>query len=157
MKYDDASWHCGGQFPADLPQEAGGTHTAMFCAWAMLAGLGGDLHAEEPLVESLRERAVTPGQFFFRACDGKFTDEDLSEEGNAFTREYFDFDSGRYLQDYQRVLASSKPSLYHVPDTWEEFDRLRPVLDARLEEWRVGLPSLWRRMIALFIRRGPAD
>ena len=23
MKYDDASWHYGGDFPADLPQEAG--------------------------------------------------------------------------------------------------------------------------------------
>jgi hypothetical protein len=33
MKYDDASWHYGGDFPADLPREAGSTHIAMFLAW----------------------------------------------------------------------------------------------------------------------------
>ena len=29
MKYDDASWHYGGDFPADLPQAAGATHIVM--------------------------------------------------------------------------------------------------------------------------------
>src|SRR6266404_3538306 len=36
MKYDDASWHYGGDFPEDLPREAGATHTGMFVAWALL-------------------------------------------------------------------------------------------------------------------------
>ncbi|WP_163023784.1 hypothetical protein [Pseudomonas viridiflava] len=26
MKYDDASWHYTGDFPADQPKEQGGTH-----------------------------------------------------------------------------------------------------------------------------------
>ena len=47
MKYDDASWHSGGDFPADLPSEAGATHTGMFLAWALLSGLGGSLHTED--------------------------------------------------------------------------------------------------------------
>jgi hypothetical protein len=36
MKYDDASWHFGGEFPKDLPEEAAATHTGMFVAWAFL-------------------------------------------------------------------------------------------------------------------------
>lgn len=44
MKYDDASWHVGGEFPKELPPQAGATHIGMFAAWCMLAGLAGELH-----------------------------------------------------------------------------------------------------------------
>ena len=138
MKYDDASWHYGGQFPKDLPDEAGATHTGMFVAWALLSGLAGELHTKEfpEDLEKLRSRTVTPGRFFLDACDGKFTDEDLTDEGNAFTQSYFDFDTGSYLKDYEGLLAKGLPSTYHVPDTWENFEKLQPVLNARLESWR---------------------
>ena len=137
MKYDDASYHYGGDFPSDLPVEAGATHTGMFVAWALLAGLGGELHTPEEL-ETLRSRSITPGYFFLHECDGKFIDEDLSEEGNAFAQEYFDFERGSYLKDYERLLLKKLPSLYHVSDTWANFDVLRPVLNKRLEDWRRG-------------------
>jgi hypothetical protein len=147
MKYDDATWHSGGNFPADLPPEAGATHTGIFLAWALVSGLAGELHETELLeeLEQLRRREVTPGAFFLSTCDGKFSDEDLSPEGNAFTREYFDFESGEYLTDYANVFSEDLPSLYHVPDSWESFERMRPVLDERLTEWRSsrrsGAPS----------------
>jgi len=138
MKYDDASWHYGGQFPKDLPNEAGATHTGMFVAWALLTGLAGEIHTEElpEGLEKLRSRSVTPGQFFLEACDGKFTDEDLNDEGNAFAQEYFDFDRGAYMNDYDQLLAKGLPSQYHVQDTWTNFDKLRHVLDKRLDDWR---------------------
>jgi hypothetical protein len=138
MKYDDASWHYGGDFPKDLPDEAGATHTGMFVAWALLAGLAGDIHIEEfpESVEKLRSRTVTPGQFFLEACDGKFTDEDLNDEGNAFAQEYFEFERGSYLEDYGRLLAEDLPSQYHVQDSWTSFDKLRPILDKKFEDWR---------------------
>ena len=136
MKYDDASWHYGGDFPSDLPPEAGATHTGMFVAWAMLVGLAGELHTTEfpEDLEKLRTRARTPGAFFLAACDGKFTDADLNDEGNAFAQVYFD--KGSYLKDYDRVLTKDLPSEYHVRDTWANFDTIRPVLDKRLKDWR---------------------
>ena len=138
MKYDDASWHYGGQFPKGLPNEAGATHTGMFVAWALLTGLAGEIHTEElpEGLEKLRSRSVTPGQFFLEACDGKFTDEDLNDEGNAFAQEYFDFDRGAYMNDYDQLLAKGLPSQYHVEDTWTNFDKLRHVLDKRLDDWQ---------------------
>jgi hypothetical protein len=138
LKYDDASWHYGGDFPKDLPNEAGATHTGMFVAWALLSGLSGSVHVEEfpDDISKLRERSLTPGRFFLSICDGKFTDEDLNGEGNAFAEFYFDFEKGRFLDDYAEVLFGSLPSMYHVPDTWESFDKLKPVLDLRLKEWR---------------------
>ena len=138
MKYDDASWHYGGKFPKDLPMEAGATHTGMFVAWAFLAGLAGDLHIDDfpDHLPKLRSRAWTPGEFFLHACDGKFTDEDLTEDGNKFVQAYFDFEKGQYIHDYESTLGQGLPDLYYVKDTWENFDRLKPVLDARFQEWK---------------------
>lgn len=44
MKYDDASWRYGGEFPAELDETAGATHIAMFAAWCVLNGLSAELH-----------------------------------------------------------------------------------------------------------------
>ena len=139
MSYDRADWHYCGDFPRDLPPEAGGTHIGMFLAWAILRGLEGDLHREDS-VESLRavrERRMTGRDFLFRECDEKFTGEDLNEEGNAFTKAYFEKDGPEgYLADYEQALGNNIPTLYHVEDTWEAFDKLASVLDKRLAEWR---------------------
>jgi hypothetical protein len=140
MKYDDASWHSEGDFTPDLPEEAGATHSGMFLAWALLNDLGGELHLEDCAddLESLRRRETSPGQYFLAACDGKLTDEDLNEEGNAFAAVYFDLKDGQYLGDYTATVASSLPTPYHVPDTWEVFDQLKPILDQRFQDWRGG-------------------
>lgn len=139
MKYDDASWHYGGRFPKDLPIEAGATHTGMFVAWALLSGLAGNIHVIDfpDSIPKLRSRSLTPGRFFLEECDGKFTDEDLNDEGNAFTLYYFDdFKKCQYLKDYEANLGRGLEDLYHVKDTWENFDLLRPVLDRRFIEWK---------------------
>lgn len=138
MKYDDASWHYGGDFPKDLPIEAGATHTGMFVTWAFLSGLAGELHSDElpEILSCWGTRTNTPGNLFLELCDGKFTDEDLDDEGNAFAREYFDFETGQYIHDYESLLAVGLPSIYHIPDTWENYDLLTPVLHKRLVEWR---------------------
>jgi hypothetical protein len=133
MKYDDASWHTGGDFPSDLPPEAGATHIAFFVAWAVLNDLGSAYHTQDAAkdLESLRLRAVTPGTWFIQACDAKFTDEDLSEAGNAFALEYYKAES-RYFLDYDETFPSV-PSLYHVEDNWMSFDAVVPTIRARYE------------------------
>jgi len=140
MKYDDASWHYGGDFPPDLPDEAGATHTGMFVAWALLSGLGGELHTVEcpEDLETLLARGLTPGAFFLKFCDGKFTDEDLSEEGNAFAKHYFKFEGDGFLNDYTDALPDNLPSLYHAPDSWATYELLKPVFDKRLNQWRAS-------------------
>jgi hypothetical protein len=107
MKYDDASSHSGGKFPTDLPAEAGATHTGMFVAWALLSDLAGEIHITDfrDDIPKLLSRSVTPGKFFLEACDGKFTDEDLNDEGNAFAQAYFDLEKGRTSPTTKRLLA----------------------------------------------------
>ena len=154
MKYDDASWHYGGNFPEDLPREAGGTHIAMFLAWAAGSYLLGELHTNEApeLLAGLLERSMTPGRWFMAACDAKFTDEDLNAQGNAFAAAYYveeeapDASKLTYLADYCETFPEFVDT-YAVPDSWESFERLRPLLDKRYAEWKSPGSPGWRRFV----------
>ena len=142
MKYEDVSWHYpADEYPKELPREAAGTHAGMFLAWALLGGLAGDIHVREMPdgIASLQARNTTPGRFFIEQCDGKLTDENLNEEGNRFAAVYLDPDKGLYLKDYDAVLCAGLETAYHVPDTWQNYDKLKPRLDRRLDEWRRGV------------------
>lgn len=150
MKYDDASWHYGGDFPADLPPEAGATHIAIFVAWCVLNGMASDLHTDDgaELLAKLKARNISPAQWFIAACDEKFTDEDLTEEGNAFAAAYYGAESGpasdpnAYLADYEGEFSEAE-SLYEVSDTWESYDRIAPKIALRFRKW--SKPKWWKR------------
>jgi hypothetical protein len=133
---DRADWHYGGNYPPELPPENAGTHIGMYLAWIVLRGLGSKelvLHAADTY-NWVRNREVTGRDLLFTKLDEKLFDELLSPEGLAFTRSYYE--TNGYANDYDRVLGADLPTLYHVRDTWENFDKLAPVLDERLAAWR---------------------
>ncbi|WP_346906466.1 hypothetical protein [uncultured Roseibium sp.] len=134
-KYDDASWHYGGDFPADLPNSAGATHIAMFVVWSILHGMAGELNTSGSISE-LRNRTVSPATWFISEWDEKFTNEVLNAEGNAFAHAYYgSADPDSYFEEYAAVF-NEFPSVYHVPDTWESFDRLAPRIQLRFDIWQ---------------------
>jgi hypothetical protein len=134
MKYDDASWHYEGDYPSELPNEAGATHIGMFLAWALSRNLSGTLHLEESkaALDKLRNRDITGAAFLIEQCDEKLTDEDLNDVGNAFAAEYYE---NTYFDDYCVVFKEGETA-YHVENTWANFDRIAPVLDRRFEQWQ---------------------
>jgi hypothetical protein len=138
-KYDDASWHYDGDFPKDLPDEAGGTHIAMFLAWALTSGLEGRFFTEDfpDDLQVLDKRLTTPGQFLMNSCDGKMVSDLFNDEGNAFARAYY-APMSTYVADYEEIVGAGLPSLYHAADSWETFDRFKPRIDQRFAEWRRG-------------------
>lgn len=137
VKYDDVTWHSEGDFPTDLPEEAGATHIGMFVAWLLLHDLASSDHAEafSEQQKQLRNRQITPGAYLLQVCDGKFVSDDFNETGNAFARDYYDMQSGNYIADYEKYLASDLPTAYHVQDSWENYDKLMPVVEKRYAAW----------------------
>ena len=137
-KYDDAGWHYGGDFPSDLPNSAGATHIGIFVTSCILEGMVGEMHVKDfpENLERLRNREITPGAWLIEACDEKLTEEELNEEGNAFTREYYHAKGAEYIADYDEAVCLNLPSAYHVPDTWESFKKVDKVILKRLKEWR---------------------
>lgn len=143
MAFDRWDWHYDDVHKAGLHDEAGGTHIGMFVAWLYSAGLLGEFHLEEDSasVEELRQRKLTPGQWFIRYCDGKLWDQDIDETALPFVQEYYG-EKARYFDDYanafESVLGKGRKarSVYSVPDTWASIETLKPILDLRWAEWR---------------------
>ena len=137
MAYDRADWHYGGEYPEGLPPENGATHIGMFLGWAIKRGLVGDIHKEHSAgaVAAVRDGAQSGRDFLMEQCDEKFTDEDLSEEGNRFAESYYE---SRYFEDYEACVARGLESQYHVEDSPENRAKVEGLLDQRFAEWQTG-------------------
>jgi hypothetical protein len=148
--YDKAKYHYGGNYPEGLPDEQAFVHTGLYLGWIMERELYSEWFGAESAgsIARFRAREIT-GPDVYEEWDGCLIDDMLSDEGNAFSQTYFEFEHGRYLRDYEELLARGLPSLYHVANTWENYDRLRERLDERLAEWRRSRDrpawQLWRR------------
>lgn len=144
MKYDDSEYFFL-NFETDLDNHAANTHSGMYLAWAVHAGLTREEAADDSwtrAVAATKARQLTGANLLSDLCDGKLTDMEFNAEGNAFTAQYYEKD---FHHDYARVFDSQIPSTGHdaddicsVPDTWANFDLLKPVLDRRLAQWRAG-------------------
>lgn len=154
VKYDDASWHSEGEgYPPEVGTEAGATHIGMFLAWAVLGGRVSAELADDAADEIavLRERATTPGAFLLGATDGTLVDEDLDDVAAAFASAYYAGDEeegGLYLEDYVDAVSpgdGEPEDVYRVPDTWETYDLVGPLVDARFSQWDdEGRPAVLR-------------
>lgn len=71
---------------------------------------------------AVRERKITGRDFLIRNCDGKLTDEDLNDQGNTFAAKYLEDD---YTNDYLEIVPDELGSIYHLEDSWENFDKLK--------------------------------
>jgi len=135
--FDKAKWHYEGDYPAGLDPDQAFVHTGLFLGWIIDAGLYSEEFAQDFAKEIRRFKArKLTGPGVYRAADGVFADDVLSEAGRAFALAYFEFDSGKYLNDYDKLLSSGLPSMYHVPDTWACYDALKPQIDKRYAAWR---------------------
>jgi len=134
--YDKAKYHYEGKFPRGLATTQAFVHTGLFLGWLIDRGLmSEEFYAESgEAVERFKAREIS-GPQIYAEWDGCLLSSMLSEEGNAFAAAYFDFDRGHYLADYEELLLGRLPSLYHVSDTWENFERLKARIDQRYVAW----------------------
>ena len=151
-KYDDASWHYGGDYPKNLPDENAATHIGMFLAWCINNDLASDELQKDAKdeINNVKSRQMTGGEFLINICDETFAHNDLSEFGQKFANDYYDNDKskfakkfGDYVDDFCNVFNEKAEkngfeyeTLYHVEDTWENYDLLAKKLDERFVEWK---------------------
>lgn len=133
--YDRAKHHFLGDFPSILPIEQAYVHIGIFLGWMLDKGLYSEIFEEEEALQVIRfkEREITCS-ILSAIWDGYLGEDLFNEEGNAFSVYYYQ--SGMFHQDYKEILAGDLPSMYHVTDTWENYDAMSKKMDARLEEWK---------------------
>jgi hypothetical protein len=131
--YDKAKYHYGTDCPTSLPEEKSFVPTGMFFGWLVEHNM---IKQEfDPNTADFIARRIT-GPKLYEAGDGCLIDEMLTDEGNRFAMAYFDFEHGKYLADYQELLTKGLPSLYHVADTWDNYDIIKKRIDERYEAWK---------------------
>ena len=145
--YDKAKYHYGGDYPEELPIEQAFVHTGMFLGWVIDHNLFSEEFAEETgdLIAAFKSRRVT-GREIYEHWDGALVDDMLSDRGNEFARYYYNFDKGDFLNDYDEVLGADLPSLYHVEDTWENYEKMKERIDQRYKDWERNMSKgEWKR------------
>ena len=150
-KYDDSSWHSEGNFPSGIPLENGATHIGYFLTWCIKNNMISDFQLEENEddVHRVLQHTMTGREFLLQNCDGKFTDEDLNEDGNAFASDYYNEESdfskkvGSYLSNYEVAIQffSQETGMvletsYHLEDSWEFYEGIKIMLDERFSQWK---------------------
>lgn len=150
-KYDDASWHSGENFPKDVPPKNAATHIGMFLNWCISQDFQSDELNEdaENDIESLRKREITGADFVLNVLDGKFSEYDLNDLGNAFARDYYvdetDFSEkfSSFATDYVNLFDDiaeendfEYETFYHIEDTYRNYDLMRQIIDHRFAEWQ---------------------
>ena len=133
--YDRAKHHFLGNFPSILPIEQAYVHIGMFLGWMLEKELHSDIFEDEEAHQVIRfmKRDITCA-ILSAIWDGYLGEDLFNEEGNAFSVHYYQ--SGMYHKDYQDVLVNDLPSMYHVEDTWENYDKLSKRIDERYEVWK---------------------
>jgi hypothetical protein len=135
--YDKAKYHYETVEQHGLTQEHAANHTVFFLRWLMERDLMSKFFVEESrdILEKVRAGRATIYEVY-EWWDCCLIDEMLSKEGNRFAMHYFDFDTGKYLQDYAEILQGALPSEFHVDYTEESYQRMKRVIDRRYTEWQ---------------------
>jgi hypothetical protein len=161
MEYDLWRWHTEGKFPADQLPEQGYVHIGIYIAWlAFHDMLDPDWVARSGVkraVAAIRERQ--DGVCALRdMTDGRLSSDMLTAEGQDFTGAYYAPEYG-YSSDWRRVFGR-RANRYAVPEEWETYDRIEPLIELRYHQWvdagrpeLMPLPRLLNLMLRLTRRR----
>ncbi len=137
--YDKGKYHDETVMEGNLPEDRASVHTAFFLGWLIENKLCSDEFKSESdeLIAQYKNRSKTAVQVY-EWWDRCLIDDMLSDEGNAFASEYFDFEKGQYLSDYAELLVKDLPSEFHVPYTWESQEIMNQRISDRYQKWKGG-------------------
>ncbi len=133
--YDNAKNHFLGNFPESLPIEQAYVHIGMFLGWMIEKEMFSEYFEEETETQIYRfKNRDVSCTVLSEIWDGYLGYELFNKEGNMFA--YYYYGSGIYKKDYQTLLATDLPSIYHVKDTWENYAIVAGKISQRYHEWK---------------------
>lgn len=132
--YDLAKNHFLGDYPASLPIERAYLHIGIYLGWVIDRDLYSEYFEDEASTEIFRfKNRELSCTVLAEIWDGSLSYELFSSEGNMFTSYYYA--GGLYRSDYHNVLVKGIPSIYHVEDTWPNYDKMIERISLRFDDW----------------------
>jgi hypothetical protein len=147
--YDKAKYHYESVEGFGLPAEHASNHTVPMLRWLIENDLMSTMFKQdgEQALTAFADGSSSIHKVY-EWWDCCLISDMLSEQGNAFAMQYFDFERGKYISDYKTTLQGSLPSEFHVQYTEENYSKLKAVIDRRYSEWkeRTSLPwwKIWK-------------
>ncbi len=133
--YDLAKNHFLGDFPQSLPIEKAYLHIGMYMGWIIDRKLYSDYFADEASTEIYRFTRREIGCIILAEIwDGSLSFDLFGRQGNMFTSYYYA--GGIYRNDYIETLVKNEPSIYHIDDSWDNYDKIAARIDLRFQDWR---------------------
>ena len=133
--YDLAKTHLLGDFPDTLPIEKAYLHIGIFMGWVIKNEMYSKFFKEEASTEIYRfNRREIECIILAEIWNGALSHELFNDEANLFT--YYYYAGGVFKRDYIEVLVKSLKTIYHVEDTWENFDDISKRISERFTEWK---------------------
>jgi hypothetical protein len=134
--FDKAKFHDNSIEQLGLDEEQSFVHTGLFFAWLVDNGLMSDffVNGTGNEIEKLRNRKISPSTIYMN-WDGVLLGEILNDKGFNFALSYFDFDKGTYIKDYERVFNVTGDQFFTVKNSWDNYDKIKPMIDAAYKTW----------------------
>jgi hypothetical protein len=142
--YDKAKYHLESVEQAGLPESHASNHTVPILRWLIDNGLMSEFFVTESGDDLGRyKRGALTIHGLYESWDTCLISDMLSDEGNAFAMHYFDFERGKYLQDYIATLQGDLPTEFHVEYSEVTYAKLRSIIDRRYQEWKRKQKKAW--------------
>jgi len=146
--------------PADAPPDAKLVGMALLVAWAADRFGLPEKHAKTELGKQLVARKISPRTFLVKACESTLTSLDFVPSLGDFLSEYNHHviddegvrdkaeaqiakllkyarkDRRNYTDDFLGTFKDAVENPFYVPDSWDAVDRIAPVIDARLADFK---------------------
>jgi hypothetical protein len=133
--YDNAKNHFLGNFPDSLPIEQAYIHIGIYLGWVIENGLCSPYFEEEAETEIYRfKRRELSCAILSEIWDGYLGYELFNDEGNLFT--YYYYGGGLFRKDYETLICKNLPSIYHVKESWTNYDLMSERISKRHKEWK---------------------
>jgi len=129
--------------PQELSHAQAYVPTGMFVTWLIKNDLVGKQSRKEDArdIELVKRDEMTGAQFYRQNWDGVLSSKELSDEADAYAREYLNIENDIYTADFTNILADGLPTIYHVEDSTENYLMIEPTITKRYEEWKASKQS----------------
>ena len=143
--YDKAEYHYETVDQYGLSRSHASNHALPILRWF----IENDLMSEDFLSMCADEiAAYRRGEMsvrdIYESWDECLAGEMVSDAGNAFGQEYFDFSKGKYISDYVELLQAGLPSEFHVEYDEANYAILKRRIDERYRQWKNRHRLWWR-------------
>lgn len=143
--YDKAEYHYETVEQYGLPRTHASIHVLPILRWFIEHDLMSDFFHSTCADEiAAYRRGDISIQALYEWWDECLAGEMVSDEGNAFGQEYFDFSKGKYIADYVELLQGNLPSEFHVQFDEANYSVLKRRIDERYRQWKNQNRPWWR-------------